>query len=554
MQKDIIYVDVEDDITAIIGKVKNSKEKIVALVPPKRIGVLQSAVNLRLIERAATQAGKRLVVISSNAALASLAAAAKIPVAKNLQSKPELGEIAALDVDDGEDIIDGSSLPVGDHARVAGQEMAETDAAAASVIDDDGPKNIEKAPAPTAGELPSKPKTKSGPKVPNFDKFRKKLFLLIGGGVLLIAFLIWALFFSAQATVEITAKTTDTSLNQTVTLSSTGATSVPQNTLKSVSQSMQKNISITFAATGSKNIGDKATGNVSFSNSNPNGATLAAGSPLTASGGQTFTLDSAVTVPGATLQFSGCGSSHLCPGTASGTVTASAPGANYNGASGNLSGTPSGVAATFQGSTSGGSDKTVKVVSASDIAGAQQQAQSQNTDQIKSQLSGQFGSDAIALKDTFQAGSPNLTSSPAQDAEADSGQATLSGTITYTMVGVQKSELTNFLNQYFQSQLQGQSNQHIYDNGLKSANFTNISIGSNQSVSAQLTATGKIGPAIDNSQVKKLAEGKRLGEIQAALSNIQGVQSVDVKYSPFWVSTAPNDPNRITIQFKLNGK
>ena len=47
MNKDIIYIDVEDDITAIIGKIKASKEKIVALVPPKRIGVLQSAVNLR---------------------------------------------------------------------------------------------------------------------------------------------------------------------------------------------------------------------------------------------------------------------------------------------------------------------------------------------------------------------------------------------------------------------------------------------------------------------------------------------------------------------------
>lgn len=122
------------------------------------------------------------------------------------------------------------------------------------------------------------------------------------------------------------------------------------------------------------------------------------------------------------------------------------------------------------------------------------------------------------------------------------------------MVGVQKSEVTNFLNQYFQSQLQGQANQHVYDNGLSSVSFTNITIGSNQSVSAQLTATGKIGPAINNDQVKKLAEGKHLGDIQSALSNIQGVESVDVKYWPFWVSTAPNDPNRITIQFKLNDK
>ena len=36
MNKDVIYVDVDDDVTAIIGKIKNAKEKIIALVPPKR--------------------------------------------------------------------------------------------------------------------------------------------------------------------------------------------------------------------------------------------------------------------------------------------------------------------------------------------------------------------------------------------------------------------------------------------------------------------------------------------------------------------------------------
>ena len=113
MQKrDIIYIDVEDDITAIIGKIKESKEKIIALVPPKRIGVLQSAVNLRLLARTADHAKKRLVIITANSALSSLAASASIPVAKTLQSKPGLAEVPALSVDD-EEVIDGKS-EVGD--------------------------------------------------------------------------------------------------------------------------------------------------------------------------------------------------------------------------------------------------------------------------------------------------------------------------------------------------------------------------------------------------------------------------------------------------------
>ena len=79
MQKDVIYIDTEDDITAIIGKVKDSSQKIVALVPPKRIGAMQSAVNLKLVQRAAEQAGKRLVIITGNQALSTLAASASLP-------------------------------------------------------------------------------------------------------------------------------------------------------------------------------------------------------------------------------------------------------------------------------------------------------------------------------------------------------------------------------------------------------------------------------------------------------------------------------------------
>ena len=78
MTKDVLYIDVEDDITTIVGKIKASKEKIVAIVPPARYGVLQSAVNMRLLKRTADTVKKHIVIISSSQALASLAASASI--------------------------------------------------------------------------------------------------------------------------------------------------------------------------------------------------------------------------------------------------------------------------------------------------------------------------------------------------------------------------------------------------------------------------------------------------------------------------------------------
>ena len=51
MNKDTIYIEPENDITDILAKLKNSEQKVVALVPPKKAGVLRSAVNIKLIAK-----------------------------------------------------------------------------------------------------------------------------------------------------------------------------------------------------------------------------------------------------------------------------------------------------------------------------------------------------------------------------------------------------------------------------------------------------------------------------------------------------------------------
>ena len=87
MNKDVIYIEPEDDITDIINQLKSAKQKVVALVPPKKLGVLRSAVNTRLIAKTATEAEKSVVIVTTDPSLMKLSAAAKIPVAKSLQSQ-----------------------------------------------------------------------------------------------------------------------------------------------------------------------------------------------------------------------------------------------------------------------------------------------------------------------------------------------------------------------------------------------------------------------------------------------------------------------------------
>lgn len=547
MNKDIVYIDVEDDITAIIGKVKAANEKIVALVPPKRIGVLQSAVNLRLLDRAARQHGKQIVVITGNQALSSLAAAAKIPVAKNLQSKPEVGEIAALDIDDGEEIIDGAELPIGDHVATADDpdEKARDMAVGALAAAD----TTSAAAKPAAKK--SRAGTKGMPKVPNFSRFRKKMLLIGIGAVLLIAFLVWAIAFAPHATIVIKAKTSDAGVSQQVTLTTTSTTSVDSTTIQAVAKTTTQNISSNFTATGTKNVGDKATAPIKFSTQSPSGATIPAGTQFTVSGFN-FVLTNAVTVPGATLAF-GCGG--ICPGTASGTISAPEGGSNYNGAKGTATGGPSGISASVPNATTGGTDKTATVVQVSDIATAQAAAiKALDTDGAKQALQKQFDNDYIVIPDSFSTDTSKLQSTIPAGGDTTGATPAIAGAVTYQMLAVKKDDLKQYLQKVIEGQFSNPGQQQVYDTGIDDVKFTNVQPpGDDGTVAATMTTKGKIGPKIDTNAVKEAAKGKKLGDVQAQIQQINGVESVTVKFSPFWVNTVPNDTHKVSVQFNING-
>lgn len=554
MNKDVIYIDVDDDVTAIIGKIKKAKEKIVALVPPKRAGALQSAVNLRLLDRMAKAEKKQLVLITNNQALVALSASAKIPVAKNLQTKPELAEVAALVVDDGDDIIDGGDLPVGDHAKSVRTKDApvvapvgmRSDDIDATDLDIDGEAIAGPVAASTVAKAgmakTAKKSTKS--KIPNFDTFRKKLFLWIAGGVALIALLVWMFVFAPAATIVITASTTPTPVASTFTLGGTQATDFSKGIISSVSQQEQKNETVAFTATGQQDNGQKATGTVRFSTSSFAGlGTIPAGTKLTTSGGLVFTTDQAVTL---TYQ-GGTSSSGTTP------VTAAASGEKYNGASGSLSGAPSNVNASFVGSSSGGTTNVVTVVSADDVERAKGQLVGTSTDSEKTALKKKFTNGEVIIDSSFTVDSGAATSSPAVGAAAPDGKATLTVPTTYTIQAVPKADLNTYLLASLNSNLPDKSKQKVYNSGVDSATVNNFQK-NGDTMTATVNATGAVGPIIDENAIKEQVKGKRYGEVQQSLQSMDGVKSVDVQFSYFWVQTVPNNTNKITIQFKVQNE
>ena len=525
MNKDVIYIDVEDDITTIVGKIKASKEKIIALVPPSRVGVLQSAVNMRLLARTAEQANKRVVLISHNQSLVALAASAKIPVARNLQSKPELVEIPALKVDD-DDVIDGGALPVGEHAAsVASHDDPAVDAV---IAESEKPKDRKKD---------KKKKTK----VPNFSSFRKKMALIGGGAAILVAFLVWAIWFAPRATVVITAKTTAVTVDRNVQLTLDGETNVENATLRAIKQEQKQDVSVDFTATGEKNIGEKSTGTVQFASDSNSallvGIDIPANTRLTSSSGKVYTTNTAVRLTNA--------SSSATTG-----ITAVEPGASFNGASGSFSGAPRTVEARIRnGATTGGTDKIATVVSEDDIAKAASVLSEKKIDGLREKLLSEFASSSTPISDSYSESRGDPVPSVAVGSEA-TGAVSLRANVTATMLAVDQSQLSNFIRDSLNREIDGKANQKIYDDGAKDVKFSQFS-DRNERTMVRVTANGKIGPEIKEDQVKEQVRSKRYGDIQASLEAIDGVSDVDTKFWPFWVRTVPNDIKRITVEFKL---
>lgn len=566
MNKDVIYIDVDDDVTSIIGKIKASEEKIVALVPPKRIGVLQSAVNLRLLDRMAKTAKKQLVIITNNQALISLTASATIPTARNLQSKPEIAEIPALVVDNDDDIIDGAELPVSDHMKSAGQKDEDTaplikkpsrdEAISTLSIDGEITETDESPDEEIKTKASKKVSKKDNVKIPNFNSFRKKLFLIIAAVLALTGLFIWMFIFAPEATVTITANTTPSPVSTTVKLAGSEATNYQEGKVKSFTEELKRDESIKFDATGTKEVGTEATGTVHFENCETDSTqTIPAGTIITTSDGLSYVVDEAATPTGAT-GFATCAT----PGTSAAVrVTATDVGADHN----VVAGTEFAVeghndpSSTFyfkavaDSNFSGGDSKQVSIVSAADIERARGELIGRSTDDAKKALLSEFSEDAVTVDTSFTVSRGAETISPKEGEEVAEGkQATLTVGTTYTMFAVVKAELETYLKANLADRISGENTQRVYDSGVDSAQLGGFKRSGND-ITATLTATGMIGPNVNEVDIKEEIKGKITGDVQSILEDIEGIQDVSVRYSYFWVRSVPNDISKIHLEFKL---
>jgi hypothetical protein len=556
--KDTIYIDIDDEITGIIDKLRGSKGKVVALVLPKRATVFQSIVNMKLLKRAADASKKNAVLITSEAGLLPLAGVAGVHVAKTLNSKPEI-PLAPEAFNDAEESIgeDGQEVEtppdpqqsVGALADKSGgkppADGVETLMLDADDVPPEADAGLKKAGAKTF-EPPKDKKNKNKKlKVPNFNRFRLWLIL---GGIILLLLLIAFIFASValpKATITVQTDATNVSANLDLNLS-TSATNLESgsNTLPAKLVSQQKSYTASEVTTGQKNEGTKASGTVDMTAQEcaPNlgtPPTVPSGTGFSANGGLTY-----ITQQDTTFSPFGKGQGSCQTYQASGSTPIIA---QAGGSASNASGIPFTDSQrpdiTASGSASGGTDNIVQTVNQNDINNAKAKIGTSDPtveQALENQLQ-QLG--YFTIKATYSPGTPSITSSANVGDVANS--VTVTENITYTMFGVHKSDLSTLVDNNIDGQI-NTSKQSILDNGIDNAVFN---VANSSTTNAQLTMSAKAiaGPQIDETSIKQQSEGQKSGQIQSDLASNPDVKSVTVKISPFWISSVPKNPSRITV-------
>jgi hypothetical protein len=546
--KDTVYVDVDDEITSIIDKVENAKQKVVALVLPKRATTLQSTVNMRLLQRSASSAGKNVVLITSESALLPLAGAAGLHVAKNLQSKPEIpphpkGELPQVETPvedlDGEDDLDGEPQKIDYNSSVGALALAKDEEDAEVVPLGDDEDNEAKKSAHKAAAKPSKNK---GLKVPNFDRFRMVLGLGIAAFVAFIIFIILAITVLPKAKITIQTSSTPVSLNAELTASGTAKSlDSAQKIIPSELKTSDQTASQSVTATGQQNNGDKASGAASLKNCSDSPVTLPAGTGLGANGINFITQKSISLDAGNFDSHGTCRSSGSHVGNVN--VLAQSPGSKYN--VNNLAVSAGSLTGTV--TASGGTDNNVTIVTQSDVDKAKEKITSADSDKFSKDFQKQLSDQGFyVLASTLKISDPVTTANPAVGQQASSAAVNIK--ITYSVIAVQKTNLEQFVTDQLNKKID-QKKEKVSDNDVLKDLSINVQSQQANSPNATLVLSKDTTavPIIDVNAVKQNAKGKKESEIKNYVNTYPGVKDVDVKLSPFWISHAPKETGKITV-------
>jgi len=542
MKETALYLEVDEDITSAIDKLTKIDGTSVQVVAPKRSTMLQSIINLKLLKKAAADAGKELVLVTNDRVTHDLAGRVGLAVAPSIGAKPVLAEPETLKPPTNEDIIEDDEEETPPPMPAAVVPLA---AAAAKRPPLFARKDVVDKPAAAAAESAG---SSGSPKVPNFNLLKRRL-LWVGLGVALIAGYVLFMALFTKANVTLYASGSKVQIDANFAVDTNGATDIAAAVISGQAISNAKDLSGSFAPTGQKDVGTKAGGTITVKNEyDTDTHPLQAGTRFNAPDGKVFRTTQDVVVPGLRVAPGPV----IVAGSVTVNVTADQNGDGYNEAPARY--TIPGYGAAMQtniygqgAQMSGGTSKTVTVVSQADIDKAKADLLAKDKASAETNLKGKVPSGYLAMPDSMQATPGAASSSPAVGEEANS--ATLTLPVTYTLLTVKKSDYTDFIHAQEQTQI-GAKNQ-IYNDGIDAAQITAGDKDSKGRATFKFATEAYGGVKLDIAGITNQIKGKRYGDAVDVAGKQPGVQRAEVTISPAWATSLPGNVSKIKVTIKV---
>lgn len=375
---------------------------------------------------------------------------------------------------------------------------------------------------------------------------RNRFVLLLPILLILILLVLGLYLFKLKATVTLFTQQKTIDETEKLTFSTVSNNDFKQNIINAKELSVALDGSGSTDATGKKDVGEKAKGAITLYNSDTSSKTLKAGTIVTSDNNLNYLLDKDVSIASASGDiFSGTKS-----GTAQVSVTAAKIGTEYN--------LPSKTKFSVEGSNviaakndeafSGGSKKSVTVVTKKDLDKLTEDVPKSLEQKAKEQLQEKAGNDYVILPEITKTDLNKKTFDKKIDEEAKSVKLTANVTfytLAYKKADTQQFAVSLFSQKHGEEQILQEDNIDIKISGLKQKSDTEMSG----------VADMKAGllPKIDTKKIATEIAGKSFVQAIEYGKKLPQVTNVEISLKPnipFLPRMLPRFSNNITIVTK----
>lgn len=592
----ILYLEPDEEITSVIDRIRGIDDPEIAIVVPRRAGLLQSIINLKLLRFQSEQMKKRLSIVTTDKSGRNLASAVGLTV---YQKVPEGADASEAEVAEPTPkavipvslkpsakaatpkpkkvIPDQPSIrkriiaedPTPEEEEVPVTPEPETEPATPlepepePVVAPAEPEPVKsqlKEPPPPPETKPTKPrgataasigkalksKLPSKPvlsrpnlKLPRFKLPRKLPPAGIAAALILVLLLAFTIptFALAKANVTVTVPTETLKADIPAVFSSrTSSVDSASNIVPAKTIEIDKSTTVELPATGQPQATDRATGTITISNRLAAPQGLVARTRFQSSDGKVYRIQSGVTVPGG--------------GSVKATVVADAAGEE-----GNLpAGTLLTLVAIANSAVTAQSDAitaaapgTGTAVSAADVDKARialaQKAAAEGVTDARGKLAVGFKLDEKAVNTDVTGGNPT----PPTGTEA--AKFTFSGTVRVTYFTYEEPVLQKVIAEDLQSKV---------PEGSSLADMApQLTFASTESSTDSLTGTFRVtaatAPALSSERIAEDIAGKTPEEAKRTLEESGRAINATIDLSPFWIRHVPKSAKKINIRYAPAG-